>query len=137
VWLRETPGTPEKQSPSSHPLREAEALDFAGDRLVCIECGALITFGSERIARNGSHEHEFMNPAGVRFRIGCFASAPGVASVGEVSDVWSWFPGYAWQVVVCRGCIGHVGWSFTRNASGFFGLILDRLREELPPRTTA
>lgn len=26
---------------------------------------------------------------------------------------FSWFPGYAWQIAVCKQCNGHLGWKFT------------------------
>jgi hypothetical protein len=26
----------------------------------------------------------------------------------------SWFAGYAWTIIYCRGCHGHIGWVFTR-----------------------
>jgi hypothetical protein len=75
---------------------------------------------------NGAHEHTFMNPAGVRYTVGCYASAPGCIAEGERSAVWTWFPGYAWQIELCRSCGTHLGWSF-HGASVFYGLIVDRL----------
>jgi hypothetical protein len=93
----------------------------------CVRCRRLITMPAECIERNGRHEHSFTNPHGFNFHIGCFADAPGVAGEGEVSDFWSWFPGYDWQVVVCRGCFLHLGWRFRNNDNIFFGLILARL----------
>jgi hypothetical protein len=67
-----------------------------------------------------------MNPSGFRFTVACFGVAPGCISEGPRSDVWTWFPGYAWQVELCLGCTRHVGWSF-HGATRFYGLVRDSL----------
>lgn len=80
------------------------------------------------MAVNGAHEHAFMNPAGLRFVVRCFAAAPGCAPEGERSTVWTWFPGHAWQIALCRACGGHLGWSFhAAGGAAFWGLVADRL----------
>jgi hypothetical protein len=89
-----------------------------------------VTDRRSRIAVDGGHAHGFVNPQGHVFQIGCFAAAPGCLPVGATSDYWTWFPGYAWQVVVCRSCTQHLGWRFRGGAGGdFYGLILARLVE--------
>jgi hypothetical protein len=93
----------------------------------------LVTSAAHRITVQGQAQHEFVNPAGLRFVIGCFAAAPGVVAVGEPSAVWTWFPGYEWQAVVCRACSAHLGWSYARGEDRFFGLILERLLEGSQP----
>ncbi|TMB09656.1 MAG: hypothetical protein E6J65_28725 [Deltaproteobacteria bacterium] len=55
-----------------------------------------------------------------------FSEAPGCAEVSSPSPYWSWFPGCAWQVSVCRSCSAHLGWRFT-GADRFYGLIVGRL----------
>jgi hypothetical protein len=85
--------------------------------LRCAACEGRVARVSARIAMNGAHEHEFMNPGGLRFRVGCYASAPGCFPEGERSTVWTWFPGYAWQIERCRTCSTHLGWSFHREAA--------------------
>jgi hypothetical protein len=99
-----------------------------GHRLCCIQCGKPITTEDQRIDIQSSHKHRFTNPHGLVFQIGCFANAPGCAQIGTVTNEWSWFSGYAWQVALCRNCGIHLGWRY-RSASGdgFYGLILDRL----------
>ena len=79
-----------------------------------------------------AHVHEFMNPSGIRFAVACFSSAPGCMPVGERSTVWTWFPGFAWQIELCRRCAAHLGWSFhpaggEPGALPFYGLVRDRL----------
>jgi hypothetical protein len=106
---------------------------------VCATCGQLVTFEEARIHVLDSHEHRFMNPAGLLFHIGCFAEAPGCLVVGAPSDDYAWFPGFAWQLALCAACADHLGWFFQgRGAAPFFGLRLDRLRvAEGPPSSPA
>lgn len=47
--------------------------------------------------------------------------------VDRPSTEFSWFPGYAWQITVCKNCSSHIGWKFiavTKNLKPktFFGL---------------
>jgi len=46
----------------------------------------------------------------------------------------SWFPGYAWSVLVCRRCEGrHLGWKFTPttgNGAPFYALIVETVDGE-------
>ena len=119
--------------------RDAEALiedetEKRIDRspLICSACGERITSVRDRVEMNGNHAHTFTNPHGFTFDIGCFRSAPGCRPLGEATEAWTWFHGYAWRVAVCGGCGTHLGWGYERSpadadAAGFFGLILDRL----------
>ncbi len=90
-------------------------------------CNAAITSPQQAIAVNGCHEHAFFNPAGIAFEIRCFRVAPGAAVQGAVSDEFTWFTGYHWQVALCSACHAHLGWRFARNTT-FFGLISSQLR---------
>lgn len=77
-----------------------------------------------------------VNPSGIEFRFGCFDDAPGCGGWGESSTFFTWFSGYAWQIVLCRGCAIHLGWVFRSEGDVFYGLLLDRLREEPAHRQT-
>lgn len=81
---------------------------------------------------SGTHAHTFTNPAGIVFRIGCFADAPGAASFGGENSAFSWFPGFVWRIALCASCGEHLGWRFReeRSSAHFFGLILDKVVEE-------
>jgi hypothetical protein len=87
-----------------------------------------VTRSAARIEMSGAHEHRFVNPHGIEYRIGCFAWAE-LLAVGASSRYWTWFAGFTWQVEVCRGCDEHLGWRFASADSGFHGLILERLLE--------
>ena len=128
MWeLRDSPGQPAPGEPMGHPdIRERARTEPA---IVCAACDATITSARYRIARNGAHEHRFMNPAGLLFHIGCFSEAIGCAVLGPASDEYPWFPGYAWRFALCGQCRQHLGWHFRQSGEpGFFGLILNRLR---------
>ena len=111
------------------PERRDAPGDDAGRVLVCAACLQAVTSTSARIEMSGSHAHTFSNPHGLVFHIGCFALAPGCGAASDPSTLHTWFPGYAWQIAVCRGCGEHLGWLFRSGDSRFHGLILDRLAE--------
>jgi len=106
----------------------------AARRVYCAACRAPVSDADQRIEYGGAHVHRFENPQGLRFRIGCFADAPGCASVGPPTLEWTWFAGHVWQVALCRACGAHLGWRYTDgDGGGFYGLILDRLLSSAPP----
>ncbi|THB64139.1 MAG: hypothetical protein D6E12_15495 [Desulfovibrio sp.] len=98
--------------------------------LACHLCLNPITRQGNRIAVNGQHQHNFFNPHGLVFEIGCFSAAPGCVIQGAPSFEFTWFPGHAWQVALCSRCLNHLGWQFTGpGGSQFFGLIVGELVE--------
>jgi len=110
--------------PEQTPEKEAEREKL----IVCRHCGQPISDESWRISVNGSHRHTFANPHGHVYEIGCFGSAMGCIGAGPASDEFTWFKGYSWQIVICTGCMTHLGWFFLSSGEHhFFGLILDRL----------
>ena len=105
-----------------------DAATPGDDSLRCAVCDHRITERAYRSERSGGHEHTFENPAGFSFRIGCFVAAPGCAHVGVPSEAFSWFPGWTWQIAICRRCHTHVGWIFRLGGEQFHGLIVSALR---------
>jgi len=100
-------------------------LDEASDdALYCACCGALITRTRWALSVDG-HEHVFFNPAGMVYRILCFAEAPGVRDQGAPTDDFTWFAGYDWNFAFCADCNEHLGWRYTGDGDPilFFGLI--------------
>jgi hypothetical protein len=95
--------------------------------IVCAACGHVITATDARIAARGEHEHVCVNPSGIPYRIGCFRDAPGCVPHGDEESLFSWFPGYRWQIALCGACRAHLGWSFHGNGT-FYGLVVARLR---------
>jgi hypothetical protein len=110
------------------PERADDEGRMARRAIVCRLCRARITDAAERTAVDGHHEHTFFNPAGVTYRIACFARVPGCRGVGADSDEFTWFAGHRWQVAVCASCGEHLGWLFS-GASSFAALISARVQE--------
>ena len=108
-------------------LKQGKQTDMDKRRFLCAACGRFITTMSHRICRSGAHQHEFSNPFGMVFTIGCFAAAPGCTEIGAATYQHTWFPGFQWRIALCRSCRTHLGWEFQASDKGFFGLILDRL----------
>jgi len=96
----------------------------------CAACGYVVTDRAQRFAVNGHARHAFVNPAGLVFEIACFRAAPGCCRAGKATGNWTWFPGYAWRLALCARCGEHLGWAYQGEAGAFFGLIVDRLRED-------
>ena len=125
LWtLRDEPGLPIGSVQADG--RERPASDEP-KVLACRCCFEPITTEADRLEVGGALEHTFMNPHGFCFRIGCFARAQALASEGDWSDEWSWFPPCAWQVQQCARCHQHLGWLFRSPERRFYGLVLDRL----------
>ncbi len=114
-------------------LEKQKAREDSGRPIRCAHCGQQVSTAGQRIEQAGSHAHRFENPAGIVFRIGCFRHAPGCRRAGEATHAWTWFPGHAWSMALCIKCGTHLGWSFGPGGAGdaFYGLILDRLAEEM------
>gem|GEM_PF-518171 len=99
----------------------------------CLSCSHAITDMGSRSHMLGKHAHDFTNPHGFSFHVGCFSQALGcdISGRGEAAD--SWFMGYVWQVASCAGCTTHLGWYFTAEGERdhqFYGLILNRLQQD-------
>jgi len=101
--------------------------------LYCRICGTVIVHKSERILMLGAHNHTFTNPSGMTFNIGCFGSVVGCTHLGDETEQYTWFPGYAWLLALCSGCGIHLGWRFRGGETQFHGLILDRLISKTTP----
>jgi hypothetical protein len=95
----------------------------------CSACGHALTRARARVEVEGKHVHTFVNPAGFEYTIRCFGDAPGCTAAGEESTFWSWFRGFAWRMAACGGCAAHVGWSFRKDTSVFWGLVVDRITD--------
>ena len=95
----------------------------------CRACArALAARGARAPLPDGRDRGTFSNPAGHSFELLAFSEAPGAIAVTPPSTAFAWFAGYAWQVALCRGCEGHVGWRFAsldEQRPAFVALIAD------------
>ncbi len=119
---RGAPGLPAEKNDEQEGIDPARAI-------FCRACGKAVTSRDRKIAVQGSHAHTFFNPAGIVFELGCFSNAPGCHRAGAASSEFTWFAGHVWRYAVCRGCNGHLGWSFESGEHAFWGLILANLTE--------
>lgn len=106
----------------------SDAEEQGNRAIVCAACSAHLSDSSQRIEVAGQHHHTFFNPAGVVYRVMCFAAAPGCSGIGPFSAEFSWFPGQRWQIALCANCHEHVGWHFA-GAGSFSALIEQRIRQ--------
>jgi hypothetical protein len=112
------------------------------DAVRCRACTHVAAHRSDAIAVADAHERTFRNPAGWSFRVACYRRAPGCAPSGEPTTDHTWYDGFAWQLLHCGRCGGHLGWWFTATGTdaatgtatgttdggGFAGLIATRIR---------
>jgi hypothetical protein len=124
-----------KEHTQDQPDQDTEEL--AGEeeeKYFCLACGHLVTLARWRMEKNGEHQHQCFNPAGILFHILTFHDAPGVVSAGRPSAEFSWFQGYSWRVSLCAGCRDHLGWQFSgaELPAVFFALIRDKLTTTPP-----
>src|SRR5512147_1658201 len=125
------PNSPPQLGSSSEaaasPLHRSNASD--DHHVHCVTCGTALARSSDSIEVVGKHEHVFINPHGLIFRIRCYATAVNVVQVGVPSADFSWFAGMLWQVTQCTGCRSHVGWEFCGQSNRFQTFISDQMLE--------
>jgi hypothetical protein len=118
-----------ERTPSLFEHEEDESLREW--RLVCASCGYLVTTVAEMVDTRGRHHHDFPYYGGI-VRLGCYRNAPGCVGVERISDGYSWFRGYSWQIQLCRNCYTQLGWKYRSQDDSFYGLVFKLLREEKP-----
>ncbi len=97
---------------------------------LCKFCKTKITSSRYKIKVNGKFKHLCANPHGILFEIGCFSHGTNYVPASKPTEEFTWFKGYAWQIIVCINCLNHLGWIYTLGDSSFLGLILTNLVEE-------
>jgi len=108
-------------------LIEKESETEKPENLYCIACGNYVTSIRFSINPDGLHEHHFTNPAGFSYTIACFKEAAGCESFGDLTEEFTWFPGYKWNYGICTGCRMHLGWKYESSTDTFYGLIKGKL----------
>jgi hypothetical protein len=119
-----------KQSPLIElveQLRNAE-LETRPNYMKCRFCNTPITTEQDKIEIDHQHQYCFTNPNDVAYELGCFRNAPGCILFGKLTDEYTWFGGYEWQLGLCDNCGEHLGWYYqSLSQDYFYGLILKRL----------
>ncbi len=112
---------------------EKDKNDKEPKEYYCVICGALISESGALIQINGSHNHSFVNPAGVRCNFTTFVHCENVLVHEDLYIEHSWFPGYGWRFLLCRRCYQHLGWKWDPvgeggKPDGFFGLLINSVQ---------
>jgi len=98
--------------------------------LICSVCGQNVTKVNEKVEIRGRHNHSFRLYQEM-VHLGCFRNAPGCLGVERISNGYSWFRGYAWQIQVCRECYSQLGWKYISQDDSFYGIMFRMLREKI------
>jgi len=102
--------------------------------ILCASCDAPITERGALFQMNETGQ-VFANPHGHVFDIVTARDAQGVLPIGATTTEFTWFPGYAWRVLICASCGSHLGWQYDgpgRSPTTFFGFLKGELRG-MPP----
>jgi hypothetical protein len=99
------------------------------EQLVCAKCRHLITTVAEKVEVRGRHDHAFVLYGDI-IQLGCYRKAPGSIGVERISNGYSWFRGYSWQIQVCEACFTQLGWKYMSQDDSFYGLMFKMLRQE-------
>ncbi|MBW1763719.1 MAG: hypothetical protein JRJ23_03100 [Deltaproteobacteria bacterium] len=102
--------------------------------LICADCGHPVTKVSEKIDIFARHDHSFTN-LGYLVELGCYRNAPGCIGIQRISNGYSWFRGYSWQIQLCQECFSQLGWKYMNDNESFYGLIFNMLKEDKPEET--
>lgn len=105
---------------------ESRATETGLGHWLCAACHQRVAHDRDRLSVMGASEHEFVNPAGIKFNILLFGEAAGCLDVGMPTLKHTWFPGCAWSYCLCERCRHHLGWFYT-GARVFVGLIRGRI----------
>ncbi|GLE00223.1 hypothetical protein PINS_up008950 [Pythium insidiosum] len=104
-------------------------LSLLHEDIFCVRCGSKLSKSDEifSMSQDGT-TGTFVNPAGFVHQIMTLKAIQRerVFVDPNRSTEDSWFPGYSWSIVYCRGCSGHLGWQFDRTEESqeparFFG----------------
>jgi hypothetical protein len=106
-----------------------------GQAYRCAGCGTIVTYSDAVLRINGSTNHSFLNPAGLRCNFTTFSDCQNVSVYDHLYVEHSWFPGYGWRFLFCSACHQHLGWKYdvVRSAlrpAEFFGLLFDAVKRE-------
>lgn len=112
-----------------------ERADGTARRILCRACRTELSDREAVFAmRTAGATGVFVNPHGFLHEVLTVRRAVNVLPAGMPTAEFTWFPGYAWEIVLCATCHEHVGWQFTasleREPSLFWGLRRPAIVEE-------
>jgi cereblon len=90
----------------------------ASSALRCAVCQAPLACTQHKLTMTEQEQDTmFVNPFGATHGLTCVSKifSHRLLYQGPPSTTFSWFPGYAWTMFLCKGCGVHLGWRFTRT----------------------
>ncbi|CAH1390746.1 unnamed protein product [Nezara viridula] len=82
-------------------------------QFICGTCRAVIGKQTDCFAMSiEGAQGTYVNPEGYHHDTLTLLKVENVIPISAPSTHFSWFPGYAWSIAVCRHCQKHVGWQF-------------------------
>jgi len=81
----------------------------------------------------------YVNPGGAVHETLTLYKVSNTYTEGQPQTQFSWFPGYAWEMLICGMCNSHLGWRFTADPkhSGklhpkkFYGITIRSIKPKL------
>ena len=110
---------------------DSEDVEDTESALRCASCDTVISHTHHLFHRD---EHGiYANPQGHVFEIVTVSSVENLQTHGQATTEFTWFAGYAWQIVSCGTCRRHLGWCFLAVHSDtqpavFWGLLRNQLK---------
>jgi len=108
--------------------------------LCCRNCGQVIARQSDifSMSKDGP-QGAYVNTGGYVHETLTLYKVQKTYTEGEPQTHFSWFPGYAWEMLACYHCSSHLGWRFTVDPSHgrklhpkkFYGLTRKSIRPKL------
>ena len=104
-----------------------QPVRHAPEPILCRACDAQVSDRALLFAMDSDRiERVFSNPGGYLHDIVTVRDAWSLTSASPPSTEFSWYPGYAWEIVLCASCAAHLGWAFSattdRQPARFYGL---------------
>jgi len=114
--------------------RQIEIINQCATGLSCDKCSTIVADKNDlfSLSKRGPMD-AYVNPQGHVHETVTFYKAQNISLHGRSSTEYSWFPGYAWTVAICKRCRNHLGWKFKASKKDlvprkFWGLTRASLR---------
>lgn len=80
---------------------------------ICLGCEIVIGKQSDVFAMSiEGAQTTYVNAEGYHHDTFTLLKAENIVAISSPSTHFSWFPGYAWSIAICRQCQKHLGWQF-------------------------
>lgn len=95
----------------------------------CTNCGHHVASSDDLVQLDGSSEHEFRAPSGLRWNVTLFRAALGTQPIGELIAEFCWFDGFRYRFLDCASCAEQLGWAYYRARDIEFVALADEVTD--------